>query len=265
MLGGGAAWAAIPDTSTARITACYPTSGTSKGSLRVIDTGQSCRSGERAVSWQSRGLRYRGAWSSTASYSRDDVVTSGGSTYVAKATSKGVSVTNTTSWALLVQRGATGPAGAAGPTGPPGPTGPTGASGANSELRSWAFAGTVSGLDLLSSSSGVANGQTVAPTSATATITALNPLCTQGYFVRVRGASSGAGGIFWDLYFDAEGALVSSSAGSATTNTSGVSRALSITADCMAGGFPSFETLSAEFGVSGTFGFTLTTPPIAWS
>jgi len=34
---GGVAWAAIPDSSTGAISACYPTSGANKGSLRVIN------------------------------------------------------------------------------------------------------------------------------------------------------------------------------------------------------------------------------------
>lgn len=50
--GGTFAWAAIPNSNTGEITACYPTSGTSKGVLRVInyEAGERCASGEAALS-----------------------------------------------------------------------------------------------------------------------------------------------------------------------------------------------------------------------
>jgi dienelactone hydrolase len=47
-VGGTFAWAAIPTSTTGAITACYPTNGASKGSLRVIDyqAGVRCASGQ---------------------------------------------------------------------------------------------------------------------------------------------------------------------------------------------------------------------------
>jgi uncharacterized protein YjbI with pentapeptide repeats len=53
--GGTFAWAAIPNSTSGNITACYPTSGTSKGALRVIDyeSGARCAAGEALVSWGS--------------------------------------------------------------------------------------------------------------------------------------------------------------------------------------------------------------------
>jgi uncharacterized protein YjbI with pentapeptide repeats len=53
-VGGGIAWAAIPDSTTGAITACYPTSGTNKGVLRVIDyqVGARCAAGEATLTWQ---------------------------------------------------------------------------------------------------------------------------------------------------------------------------------------------------------------------
>ena len=49
----GVAWAAIPDSTTGTITACYPTSGTNQGVLRVIDyqSGQRCGTGEASLTW----------------------------------------------------------------------------------------------------------------------------------------------------------------------------------------------------------------------
>src|SRR5262245_53604848 len=46
-VGGAVTWAAIPDSTTGTITACYPTSGPSQGALRVIDAqnGDHCAAG----------------------------------------------------------------------------------------------------------------------------------------------------------------------------------------------------------------------------
>ncbi|MGQ0432125.1 MAG: pentapeptide repeat-containing protein [Microthrixaceae bacterium] len=54
LAGGGIVWATIPHSSTGVATACYATSGTSKGVLRVIDTqaGEACPSGQKQVSLQ---------------------------------------------------------------------------------------------------------------------------------------------------------------------------------------------------------------------
>jgi uncharacterized protein YjbI with pentapeptide repeats len=49
--GGTAAWAAIPDSTSGRVTTCYPTSGTNQGVLRVIDYqgGAQCGAGEATL------------------------------------------------------------------------------------------------------------------------------------------------------------------------------------------------------------------------
>lgn len=136
LTGGGIAWAAVPHSSTGQITACVVKAGENKGTTRIIDTqaGERCKKSERQVSWQSRGLRFRGTWAMGTAYSRDDVVTVNGSSYVALTTNTAKDPTTTpTSWALLAARGATGPVGptgATGPTGSPGPTGATGSTGA---------------------------------------------------------------------------------------------------------------------------------------
>lgn len=116
---GGVTYAAIPNTITAQITACYPTSGVNKGVLRVIDAqaGVKCPVGQVAISWQQRGTRYRGAWKSTVGYSANDIVSSGGSSYVALVANTNVAVSNTTRWAVFAARGATGATGATGAKG----------------------------------------------------------------------------------------------------------------------------------------------------
>jgi uncharacterized protein YjbI with pentapeptide repeats len=56
-VGGTVAWAAIPDSATGTITACYPTTGTNAGALRVIDyeNGDRCAAGEAMLTWGSAG------------------------------------------------------------------------------------------------------------------------------------------------------------------------------------------------------------------
>lgn len=124
LLGGGIAMAAIPDGNT--ISACR---SKSSGALRVIDraSGERCRSTEAALSWSS--WRTRGAFRSSTSYSAGDVVTFQGSSFVALKSTTGVAPPTPSTWALVAQAGARGPAGAQGPAGPTGATGPAGAQG----------------------------------------------------------------------------------------------------------------------------------------
>jgi hypothetical protein len=76
------------------------------------------------------GLTWRGAWSVSASYATNDAVQSGGSAWVAKLASTGVTPTEGASWTMLAQKGDPGPQGATGATGSVGPTGATGTPGA---------------------------------------------------------------------------------------------------------------------------------------
>ena len=122
LVGGGAAIAAIPSTATSTYTAC---ANKSTGALRVIDykAGKRCTSRETMVSWL-KGYRYRGTWAVAAVYAPLDVVEYGGSSYLAKLTSKGTRPSShPTYWGLLAARGDTG---AAGPKGAPGPAGEPG-------------------------------------------------------------------------------------------------------------------------------------------
>ncbi len=74
-----------------------------------------------------RGRFYpRGAWSNSVKYDFFDLVTNGGSSYLCINTSgapAGTALSNGTYWALLAEKGDTGPQGAAGPTGPTGAAG----------------------------------------------------------------------------------------------------------------------------------------------
>jgi hypothetical protein len=65
-----------------------------------------CGGGGTAVVW-------RGAWSSGTTYAAYNVVSSGGSSYLAIAASLNIPVSNTAYWGLLAQAGATGAAGPA--------------------------------------------------------------------------------------------------------------------------------------------------------
>lgn len=68
----------------------------------------------------------RGAWSNSVKYNFFDLVTNGGSSYLCINTSgapAGTALSNGTYWALLAEKGDTGPQGAAGPTGPTGAAG----------------------------------------------------------------------------------------------------------------------------------------------
>ena len=99
-IGGGVAIAAIPASNTGAVTACVKTTG----AVRIIDfqAGKRCVTGERTIAW-TKGYRYRGAWSATGTYAVLDVVTSGGSSYVAKVGSRGKAPATTAAyWGLLI-------------------------------------------------------------------------------------------------------------------------------------------------------------------
>ena len=121
LVAGGIAFAAIPNTANGQITACY---GADKV-LKVVDA--TCPAGTTKLTWQSKGIRYMGAWSSTKAFSPNDIATSAGSSYIAKLASTNKPVSNVSYWALIAAKGTNG---AAGTPGAKGATGATGASGA---------------------------------------------------------------------------------------------------------------------------------------
>jgi len=78
-------------------------------------------------------LNWRGTWSSSIAYAKNDGVTYNGSSYIALAAVGPTSTTpdaDPTHWGVLAQGGATGPQGPPGNTGAQGPAGPQGATGA---------------------------------------------------------------------------------------------------------------------------------------
>jgi len=105
----GISWAAIPDSSGA-YTGCYSTTSSPVGRLRVIDpsAGQTCAAGEVQISWNQQGINWRGTWSSSKAYKRDDAVVHSGTSYIAVAANTNQAPPNTTYWNVLAQKGKTG-------------------------------------------------------------------------------------------------------------------------------------------------------------
>ena len=159
-------------------------------------------------------------------------------------------------------KGDTGQAGPKGDTGEPGPKGDTGApASANSEIFTWSFSGQFTGQSVPRSSQSVVNGSTTVPISATMSITATDPDCVR-YTARIRGAGSGAGGIFWDFTFDSTGTLIASFPGEAEFNDSGLDRALSVSLSCVGGSGPQ---VLFDVELAGTFTFRVDRPPTPFS
>jgi Collagen triple helix repeat (20 copies) len=79
------------------------------------------------------GFNFRNAFNNSLAYAINDVVTYGGSTYVAIAANQGPNNltpnVNSAAWSLMAQQGATGPAGPSGQAGPAGPQGSQGIAG----------------------------------------------------------------------------------------------------------------------------------------
>jgi hypothetical protein len=125
-VGGGLAYAAIPNSTTGVITGCYVTSGANAGKLRVIDAqgGAVCNTSETSLRWNQKGLIFRGAWTNSTAYAVGDVVTKAGSSWFALQANTNVDPsTHPATWALLAKKGVDG---APGVPGPPGPSGPKG-------------------------------------------------------------------------------------------------------------------------------------------
>jgi hypothetical protein len=76
---------------------------------------------------------WRGAWASGTAYVANDVVSAGGSSWIAVANTTGDDPTTDggAHWQLIAQKGDTGPTGGTGPTGATGSTGPAGPVGMN--------------------------------------------------------------------------------------------------------------------------------------
>ena len=113
LVAGGLAYATIPSDSTSLITACMSTSGTAKGTLRVIDAeaGATCRASEKMLRWSTSSIRWRGIWNAEPSYIANDAVTYNGSAFVAKRSSLNVAPTPGFRWGLMASGGGPGPQG----------------------------------------------------------------------------------------------------------------------------------------------------------
>lgn len=114
---GGIVYAAIPNSTTGQITACY---GTDKV-LKVVDS--TCPKGTTKLTWQSKGVRFVGPWSATRAYQPSDIVTSSGSSYIALLAHTNKAVTNSTYWAVFAAKGGDGAKGTDGIDGAGGDSG----------------------------------------------------------------------------------------------------------------------------------------------
>ena len=131
VLGSGVAVAAIPSTATGTITGCV---NRSTAAVRIVDfeAGKRCSSRERTITW-SRGMRYRGGWSSRVTYAPLDIVSWNGASYLARVPSTAKTPSSTGYWGPLAVRGAAGARGANGTPGTPGADGINGLPGTNGD------------------------------------------------------------------------------------------------------------------------------------
>jgi hypothetical protein len=106
--GVAGAWAAIPSSPGGVFTGCVSTAAATKGALRVIDAqaGVKCKATEQTITWNQRGINWRGTWASGTAYALNDAVAYQGSSYIATAASTAVAPTNTAKWAVLAQKSA---------------------------------------------------------------------------------------------------------------------------------------------------------------
>jgi hypothetical protein len=108
---GAIAFAAIPDAGTGVFHGCYDKTS---GALRLIDPslGQSCGANENAVTWNQRGVNWKGTWSPTTTYNINDAVASRGTSYIAIAPNLN-SQPPAAAWNVLASKGGPGPRGPA--------------------------------------------------------------------------------------------------------------------------------------------------------
>jgi len=100
-----AARAAIPSSPGGVFTGCVSTAAATKGALRMIDApaGGVCKSTETKVTWNQRGINWRGTWSATTAYALNDAVAYHGSSYIATVASTNSAPTIASKWAVLAQ------------------------------------------------------------------------------------------------------------------------------------------------------------------
>lgn len=92
--------------------------------------GTSVVASASAPSCQAAGFVWRGAWSASTDYSANDVVSYGGSSWIAlDSNTNSTPQSGSSDWDLVAQKGDTGPQGVKGDTGAQGPQGNTGPQG----------------------------------------------------------------------------------------------------------------------------------------
>jgi hypothetical protein len=113
---GTVALAAIPDVGTGVFHGCY---SQSSGALRVVDpsANQTCRTNEKAITWDQSGISWMGAWDPDTSYAVDDAVEYDGSSYIATAANiRRPPSRSPSTWGTLASQGAPGQSGTNGTT-----------------------------------------------------------------------------------------------------------------------------------------------------
>ncbi|MGH7427462.1 MAG: hypothetical protein ACREJ4_03745 [Candidatus Methylomirabilaceae bacterium] len=136
------------------------------------------------------GMTFEGAWVNTTAYVANDVVTYAGETWIAVASSTGITPgTDVTKWSKLAAKGDPGPTGPTGPAGPTGATGPTGPNG-----PAGIFSGRLNALATANATEyGLATGRAnVGGTEAGFQVLSANTSCTaQALSVKLTAAPGG--------------------------------------------------------------------------
>ncbi|HEV3313104.1 MAG TPA: hypothetical protein VG815_21550 [Chloroflexota bacterium] len=103
----GVAVANIPDAGTGVFHGCV---SNANGVVRLFDPskGAGCTSQEHGVSWNERGVNWRGTWSSSTSYRTDDAVGHDGSSYLAKTGNTNALPGKSSDWTVLSMAGTNG-------------------------------------------------------------------------------------------------------------------------------------------------------------
>ena len=136
----------------------------------------------------SLGLLFKGPWATATAYAINDVVTEGGSSYVALTANTSVDPANDVSgsgghWAVMAAagaKGATGAPGSQGPAGPAGPQGPAGTAGATGAPGSQGPAGPAGPQGLAGTAGANGTAGATGPTGPVGPIGPTGPLGPAG-------------------------------------------------------------------------------------
>src|SRR5580698_4959039 len=114
---GGTALADVDESANPTARTCLATISTNIGSVRILrklGPKQTCPAGENLYTWQRTGFQWRDAWDSGTTYSVNDAVSLGGTSYLSLIDSilNYPPHSGPGDWAILALEGATGPSGA---------------------------------------------------------------------------------------------------------------------------------------------------------